>query len=283
MYHIGFSFFSKEEEIIAKIEDKNVAYAVCFNIENSQDKILSHFIPFINECNVGSISLMELENEKSESLDEVQEAYGSFCLGKKLYSTSNTMFALCSLKFQYNSNILLYSQKNKQFKAFAIPSRPDKPVDVVNKVKSTSITLSCPSLIIRDDDDECHGIISYCIKDCSNAHNNWAEQIASINNNEITVTDLTPNTTYLVKLAIRYPYGITEDSDVSEPITTLLGRLGRPKVKVGCVDGGIHSAIIYSGQSLSLLEFILIIIMSAINCSRMMIIGQLYQHQNQIL
>lgn len=100
-----------------------------------------------------------------------------------------------------------------------LPNKPHKPA-VSDIVTSTSIALMCSWNVLTEHmhDNTCHGIVSYCASTAQQG--GWVSQGASIDANRVTVNHLKPCTSYIFKLATQYPYGRSEDSDVSEPITT---------------------------------------------------------------
>ena len=226
-------------------------YAVCLNIESSCKRLFKHFFHFINECNVKSISINALEDEKDKSLydlSQLAQKFEEFASDSKAINCNVKFSVICTCN--YNNSVLLYSKNMGQFTAITIPDRPNKPA--VKKVRSTSVTLSyafdrstCPWGI-----DDCYVIVSYsCIvqvKTANHTHGilcDWkvvVQEPIIINDapeQYIKVNNLKPNTKNLFKLAIKYPYGISEYSDASEPVTTLLGRPGKPELQKINVKG----------------------------------------------
>ena len=223
-------FVSTTKELMAKIELADASYAVCFNIASSNERLLQYL-------STEPISVDVPEDEKDELSQQICNNYKSFA-SANIANTNGVIFVvffygvmaddqICS-----NSCVQLYSKSTNQFTTFAIPGKPHKPK--VKSVQSTSITLSLlPPLSdsattsASTDGKRC-GILSYCIP-VADTQPNWNMQEKCDISKDITVSNLSPNTTYIFKLAVQYPYGRSEYSDISEPITTLLGKSVQPK------------------------------------------------------
>ena len=217
---------------------------MCLNIESSCKRLFKHFVHFINECNVKSIGINALEDEKDKSLNDLSQLAQKF---EKFASDSKAIN--CNVKFSvictcnYNNSVLLYSKNMGQFTAITIPDRPNKPT--VKKIRSTSVTLfdwsTCPRGI-----DDCYVIVSY--RTANHTHSDWKVVQEPIIINDapeqcIKVNNLKPSTKFFFKLAIKYPYGVSEYSDASEPVTTLLGRPGKPELQKVNMKG-MHKGVI---------------------------------------
>ena len=234
---IGISIFNTNEEFMTIIEKTSVAYTICFNIENSQEIIMKKISCFINDYNINSLN--EVEDEKNRATNKLKkqtENYIRFALANKTVTTNSTAICTkCTIDEQL-CNIQLYTKSTNQFTPVTLPSKPLKPR--VKNTTSTSITLSL-EVPEPDDDDDDDGIvtvnISYLTAETeshTSTHAQWETQKASIGKDTCTVTvsNLKPKTSYLFKIAFQYHYGKSEDSDISEPITTMLGSPGKPEI-----------------------------------------------------
>lgn len=205
----------------------SAAYAVCFNIENVQEVLVKHILDYINDCSVKSSPIEDTKDESISKLIQQTEKFKKFALANMLAKTGGVTFSLCTIHADEKlHSIQLYTKSKDQFTDVTLPCKPHKPL--VRTVRSSSVTL----WLEVPDDIAIDGIVSYGIENSTTQSITWKRQRASISKDTCTVTvsNLTPETQYLFMIAVQYPYGITEDSDISEPITTLHGGPKNPQV-----------------------------------------------------
>ena len=238
------------KEFMAYIGETGAAYAVCYSIQNPQERLLIQHLTDIDGCNLEPLSLLDNVRDKYfHELSQQIRNYTSFAAANRA-STTNSCAAIfvvifdaviadeqIQMQVQGNNFIQLYSRSTGQFTAVAsaILGKPHTPM--VKETRSTSVTLSCPSWDVPDTSkgynihDGYYGIVSYQYHKMNSRKN---EDVLKVPFSKamvtVTVENLEPVTIYYFKLAIQCPYGRSEYSDISEPITTLLARPEKPEI-----------------------------------------------------
>ena len=245
-FFLGIIFVNTTKEFMAYIEETGVAHAVCYSIQSFQAKLLMKHLTDIDGYKLEPCSLDSVRDKYFYELSQQISSYTSFAVATCNRANTSSCAVIFVVIFdavtaqeqilvpQGNSYIQLYSKSTGQFTAVtsAIFSKPQKPT--VKTIRSTSVTLLCPSWNIPSSKgynihDGYYGIVSYYKSNSENmldVHVPFSENMVTV-----AVDNLEPFTTYYFKLAIQCPCGISEYSDISDPITTLLARPEKPEIQ----------------------------------------------------